>query len=110
MEPWMARPLPTGPAGQVRNRRLAETLALIGELWLRLGRAEARGQAFYRAARWVDRESHDLVVLAREGNLGVVTWLDEDSRAVVEEFATEEESTLLRELRRQYLELPTETE
>jgi len=79
---------------------------MIGELWLRLGRLESRGQAFYRAARWVDREGHDLMVLAREGNLGVVSWLDRESRDQVEEIAVNDRSTLLEELYREYLETP----
>jgi hypothetical protein len=104
LEPFLARPLPKAPARLRHNRRLAELLTSIGELWLRLGRAESRGQSFFRAARWVDHESHDLVVLARDGNLGVVTWLDEDSREVIEEIAAEDQSTLLAELRGEYLE------
>lgn len=104
LEPFLARPLPKAPTRLVHNRRLAELLTSIGELWLRLGKAESRGQSFYRAARWVDRESHDLVLLARDGNLGVVTWLDEDSREVIEEIAAEDRSTLLAELRGEYLE------
>ncbi len=104
MEPFLRRPLPLAPTRLVHNRRLAELLASIGELWLRLGRAESRGQVFYRDARWVDRDTHDLMVLAREGNLGVVTWLDDDSRRAIQEIAARDESTLFQELRREYLE------
>jgi len=103
MEPFLSRPLPPAPPRLMHNRRLAGSLASIGELWLRLGRAESRGQAFYRAARWVDRDNHDLMVLAREGNLAVVTWLDDDSRRVIQEIAARDESTLLQEVRREYL-------
>ena len=104
LEPFMGRPLPAAPTRLVNNRRLAGILASIGELWLRLGKAESRGHSFYRAARWVDREDHDLMVLAREGNLGVVTWLDEDSRRVIGGIATQDGSALLAELRQEYLE------
>ena len=44
------------------------------------------------------------MVLAREGNLGVVSWLDADSRGVIEEIAAQEISTLWAELRCEYLE------
>jgi len=104
MEPFFRRPLPSAPSRLVHNRRLAGYLASIGELWLRLDWTESRGQSFYRAARWVDRESHDLVVLAREGNLGVVSWLDDDSCQVIEEIATRGESSLLQELEGEYLD------
>jgi hypothetical protein len=96
------RPLPAGPARLRHNRRLAGTLAAAGDLWLRLERAEPQGQAFYRTARWVDREAHDLIALAREGNLSVVSWLDAASRSVIEEVARTGESTLVAELRREY--------
>ena len=105
MEPFLARPLPKAPARLRGNRRLAEELALIGELWLRLGRSESRGQGFYRAARWIDREAHDLTALAREGNLGVVSWLDIDSRELVQEIVANGSTSLLAELREEYLGL-----
>lgn len=104
LEPFAERPLPEGSEPQRGNRRLAALLARIGELWLRLGRSEARGQAFFRAARWVDREVHDLRSLSRDGNLGVVGWLDESSRQVIDEFVAAARSSLLEELRREYLE------
>lgn len=104
LEPFFPRPLPATPSRVRHNRHLAGILASIGELWLRLGRAESQGQSYFRAARLVDRESHDLVRLAREGNLGVVTWLDEDSGRVVAEITTDDKSTLLTDLRREYLE------
>jgi hypothetical protein len=104
MAPFLERPLPESPGRLRGNRALAADLALAGELWLRLGRAESRGQSLYRAARWVDRESHDLVALAEDGNLGVVTWLDRVSREVVEELVAQGESSLLVELTSEYLE------
>ena len=85
------------------TRLLAEELALIGELWFRLGRSESRGQGFYRAARWVDREAHDLTALAREGNLGVVSWLDIESRDLIQEIVANGSASLLAELREEYL-------
>ncbi len=97
------RPLPSTSAALRGNRRLAALLATIGELWLRLRRGEARGQAYYRAARWIDRESHDLWTLGREGNLGVVTWLDGPSRSLLEGFVSTGECPLLEQLRRDYL-------
>lgn len=103
MKAFLGRPLPPGPPRLAGNRRLAGTLASIGELWLRVGRSESRGQMYYRAARWVDRDNHDLITLAREGNLGVVTWLDGDSRQVIEEVAEKNESLLLQELLQEYL-------
>jgi len=106
LHPFLTRPLPSAPKRLAGNRKVAGALAMIGELWLRLGRLESRGQAFYRAARWVDREGHDLMVLAREGNLGVVSWLDRESRDQVEEIAVNDRSTLLEELYREYLETP----
>lgn len=106
LEPFLERPLPGSPKSLASNRWLAGNLSMVGELWLRLERGEAKGQAFYRAARWIDRESHDLAVLAREGNLGVVAWLDSDSSAVVEELVTHGRSSLLEDLRQSYLEPP----
>ena len=104
MTPFLDRPLPESPGRLRANRALAAQLALAGELWLRLGRAESRGQALYRASRWVDRESHDLVALAEDGNLGVVTWLDPASRQVVQELVDTGASSLLSELTGEYLE------
>jgi hypothetical protein len=106
LEPFLSRPLPETPARLRGNRALAADLALIGELWLRLGRSESRGQSFYRASRWIDREVHDLTALAREGNLGVVTWLDAPSYEVVQEIVATGDSSLLADLSREYLEPP----
>ena len=104
MVPFLDRPLPVAPIRLSVNRQLAGILASIGELWLRLGKAESRGQAFYRAARWVDREKYDLKTLASEDNLGVVSWLDDDSRQVIQESALQGESRLLAELKNEYLQ------
>lgn len=109
LNPFSSRPLPSGPSRLVHNRQLAGFLVSIADLWLRLGRAESRGHSFYRSARWVDRESHDLALLAREGNLSVVDWLDTHSRAVIEETAATGTSSLLEELRQEFLLQSPET-
>lgn len=100
--PFLPRPLPL--AGVRReNRRLAEQLALAGELWLRLGRSESGGQELYRSARWVERETHDLSSLCREGNIGVFPWLDALSREVITEVVATGAATLVQDLEREYL-------
>jgi hypothetical protein len=92
--PPAAEPPPGSPVGSAAgsitpaaaafsNRRLAGLLALAGELWLRVGRPEAQGQALFRAARWADETGYDLAALAREGNLGVVAALDQTSRELI---------------------------
>ena len=86
LAPILPRPLPRPPLATVAgcsNRRLAGLLAVAGELWLRLGRPETQGQAFFRAARWTDDAPYDVASLAREGNLAVVEAVDEASRAVI---------------------------
>lgn len=98
------RPLPRPPLAGAGNRRLAGGLATAGELWLRLGRAPSQGQAFLRAARWVDETGYDLVALARDGNLGVVEAIDRASRDFIEEAAaTGGEPALIGELTVAYL-------
>jgi hypothetical protein len=86
LEVFLPRPLPRVPLGGARQRELGGLLLLAGDLCQRLGRV-GRGQAHFRAARWVDRTRYDLRVLAREGNLSVIHWLDEGSREIVEEWA-----------------------
>ncbi len=77
------RPLPRPPLAGAGNRRLGELLALAGELWLRLGRPASQGQAYFRAARWVDGTGYDVAALAREGNLAVVDALDDAARELI---------------------------
>jgi hypothetical protein len=84
LAPLLQRPLPRPPLRGAGNLRLAAALAGAGELCLRLGATEPRAQALLRAARFAERSPHDLEALAREGNLGVLPWLDGEARRLVE--------------------------
>lgn len=106
LAPLAPRPLPRAPQALRGNRRVAGTLALAAELWLRLARPVAQGEAFYRAARLADKTDRDLTALARDGNLAFLGWLDHLSRELVEELAATGECSLLAELRRAYLLSP----
>lgn len=97
LRPFLPRPLPRPPLTGALEREVAGLLALAGELAFRLGHA-GRGQAHLRAARWIDRTSYDLRALAREGNLPVLHWLDDESRKIVEEWAETGESATVEEL------------
>jgi len=99
----IARPLPGGPARLRSNRRLAEALVVAGDLWLRLHRGEVAAQALFSAARRVDGEAHDLGSLCREGNLGVVPWLDPASSELIEEIVASGRSSLVDGLESEYL-------
>ncbi len=104
--PFLERPAlasPPAPGWLVGNRRLGAVLAEAAELWLRIGRPVHRGQAYYRAMRYVDRSRHDLAALHREGNLAVLEWLDADSRALIEETLDAGSPALLDELRAHYV-------
>jgi hypothetical protein len=103
LDPFLPRPLPRAPIVGRENRRIGEVLALVAELWLRLGRSPEQGQSFYRAARWVDETAYDLDALVREGNLGVIPALDDRSREVAVEVVEAGESELLEELLEEYL-------
>jgi hypothetical protein len=103
LEVLARRPLIPGSARRAFCRRVATELAQAAELWSRLGRAEASGQDLLRAARWVERSPRDLRALVREGNLGVLPWLDSRSRAVVEDLAAERAPRLRVELEAEYL-------
>ena len=96
---------PEAPAGTPRpgNRRVAARLAQIADLWLVLGRPEADAQELFRAARWIEGADHDLALLAREGNLGVLGWLSSKARRQVEASLDAETPPLLRELEAEYL-------
>ncbi len=83
---FMERPL-VGAAARVRsNREIAAKLALAGELWLRMEKSVAAGQAYFRAARGAETTSLDLAALVREDNLKVINWLNDASRELVEEW------------------------
>lgn len=100
LETRLPRPVPEPPARHAAARRLAAHFAEIGELLDELGHPEGRAQSFFRAARWSDRQEQlDLAALAREGNLGVLDWLDESTLPVAEEFLADGGSRLHRRLR-----------
>jgi hypothetical protein len=103
LRPFVTRPLPRPPLPGGGNRRLGEVLGLAGELWLRLGRPVGRGQSFLRAMRWADRSRRSLAALAREGNLGVLSWLDAESAQIVEEVLATGECALLAQLLAEYV-------
>jgi len=104
LEPFLPRPRTGVSPRRVNNRQIAARLALAGELWLRLGRPVNAGQALFRAARGAESTHHDLVGLAREKNLEVMDWLDKSAAEVVREIVLEGRSSLLEELRGEYLE------
>ena len=96
------RPEPAMATPRSGNRRVAARLAQIADLWLRLGRAEGGAQELFRAARWIEEFEHDLAGLAREGNLGVLSWLSDTARRQVEECLAAETPPLLGELEAEY--------
>lgn len=102
LAPFLDRP-PTGAGRRRRNRRLAAELALAGELWLRLDRPPAAGQALLRAARGADGTRHDLAALAREDNLHVLPWLDRRGAELVRDVVRRDAATLVAELLADYL-------
>jgi hypothetical protein len=103
LAPFLPRPLPRPPVLGIENRRIAGILALLGELWLRLGRPVGQGQILYATARQVDRTAYDLTALVREGNLGFLGWLSGLGREVVTEHAETGSSSLLAALLAEYL-------
>lgn len=85
LEPRLPRPLPAPPL----PRRLRRARELAGRL-IELGDAAGDdGPAYYRAARFLDRGEVDIDAAAREGNLGVLPWLEEPARAAVEAWLSE---------------------
>ncbi|MGH9379916.1 MAG: hypothetical protein ACRD2Z_04810 [Thermoanaerobaculia bacterium] len=96
------RPLPAAP-GVAGNRRLAALLFRIGDLSRRLRRPVGRSEILWAAARNIDRCEHDLERLAREGDLGIVIWLDAETREILEAFARDGRSPILEDLEREYL-------
>lgn len=83
IHPYLPRPLPDDPWPGRTNLRLAAALALAGELCLHLAEAPPRAETFRRAARFVDDSPHDLEALARDGNLAVLPWLEEEPKELV---------------------------
>lgn len=102
LQVFMDRP-PVGTVAKLRfNREIASKLALAGELWLRLERSMASGQALFRAARGADSTTYDLRALVQEENLKVLDWLNSSGRQMVEEWIRDGSSTLLDELFNEY--------
>lgn len=104
MSPFVERPSVPLAEPMASHRRAAGVLLEVGDLWIRLGRSPAEGQSFYRAAREVERSSHDLVRLAREENLGVFPWLQNRALEVVRDALLTAATPLRDTLRREYLE------
>ena len=104
LAPFLDRPLPRPPVRGRENRRVAGLLFLAAELWHRLGRPAARGQELFRVGRETDRTTLNLAALAREGNLGVLTWLPSEDRAFLEEALSGRRPALLQELWETYLQ------
>ena len=89
LEPRLPRPLPAPPL----PRRLRRARELAGRL-IELGDAAGdEGSAYYRAARFLDRGEIDIDAAAREGNLGVLPWLEEPARPAVEAWLREGDPT-----------------
>ena len=83
LEPRLPRPL-LAPPLPLRLRRAHE---LAGHL-IELGDRAAQGDAYYRAARFVARNEVDIDAAAREGNLGVLPWLEDPVKRAVERWLT----------------------
>lgn len=82
LEHRLPRPLPAPPLPS--RLRLARELA--GHL-IELGDAAVTGgDACYRAARFLDRDEVDIEAAAREGNLGVLPWLEAPAKQAAEQW------------------------
>ncbi len=84
LESRLPRPLPAPPLPP--RLRLARELA--GHLIECGDAADAGGDAYYRAARFLDRDEIDIEAAAREGNLSVLPWLEEPVKQAVEQWLT----------------------
>ena len=84
LEPRLPRPLPAPPLPP--RLRLARELA--GHLIERGDAVVTGGDAYYRAARFLDRDEVDIDAAGREGNLGVLPWLEEPVKQAVEQWLT----------------------
>lgn len=80
LETRLPRPIPAPPLPNRlrRARELAGHLVELGDA------AGTGGPPYYRAARFLDRGEVDIDAAAREGNLGVLPWLEEPARVAVE--------------------------
>lgn len=103
IEAFAERPQPELPQRVLVRRRVSAALAMTAELSLRTGGSEPRAQALFVAARNVEREDVDLEALVREGNLGVLPWLDDESRSIVTLTLSGEAGDAVDELRRLYV-------
>jgi hypothetical protein len=103
LEPFPLRPDVALAPRRRRNRELATRLAEAGDLWLRLRLPEADGQALLAAARHVEATALDLASLAREGNLGVVSWLSPLARELIADQAAGGRAERFERLKGQYL-------
>ena len=82
LEQRLPRPLPAQPLPP--RLRLARELA--GHLIERGDAAATGADAWYRAARFLDRGEVDIEAAAREGNLGVLPWLEAPAKQAVEQW------------------------
>ncbi|MXX74337.1 MAG: hypothetical protein F4Y77_02890 [Holophagales bacterium] len=84
LEHHLPRPLPAPPLpARLRlARELAGHLIELGDL------AVTGGDAYYRAARFLDRDEIEIEAAAREGNLDVLPWLEDPARLAVEQWLT----------------------
>lgn len=97
------RPLPAGSAPGGLEARLAAELGLVADLLSEVGESAARAQAFYRGARWLESTGYDVRGLLREGNLGVIPWMDAEIERIVEDLTGgRPRSRLLAELAERY--------
>ena len=89
LESRLPRPLPAPPLpARLRlARELASHLIELGDA------VDTGGDAYYRAARFLDRGEIDIEAAAREGNLGVLPWLEDPVRATVEAWLREGDFT-----------------
>lgn len=106
LSPFPPRPPLEASPRQQRNRALATALAETADLTQRLGRGEADAQSLFAAARHAEASALDLAALAREGNLGVVSWLSPAAREVAGEIAEHGRSARLEALRAALLAPP----
>jgi hypothetical protein len=98
LEAFLDRPVPAEPRSLAVRRRVAGDLALAGDLLLLTTGDEVAAQNLLLAARRLDSESLDLEALVREGNLGLLDWLDDASTMAVLEALERGRSRVLSEL------------